>query len=254
MVYIKDKRAMDKMRMAGKLLAGVMIEIPKIIKEGVSTLEVNDFIENCMRKAGLKPSCIGYKGYKHATCISVNSVVVHGVPSDKVILQEGDLVKVDVIGAYKNYCVDMARCYFVGVPSKEAQHIVDIAQKALDAGIKKAIVGNTVADISRAIEKVVESEGFGVVRDFAGHGVGKLLHEEPEIPNFVSGESMEILRAGMTLAIEPMITEKGYAVVLDNDGWTARTMDGGLAGHVEDTVLITEKGTEILTRLNGVIA
>lgn len=248
MIYIKDKKSIEKMRTAGKLLAKIMIDVKSLVKPGISTLEIDSFIENSIHAAGLKPSCKGYRGYKHATCISLNDVVVHGVPSSDIILKDGDLVKIDVVASYKNYCVDMARSYFVGDVSSVVKRIIDTVNMALKKGIDNAVEGNYISDISRAIEDEVVSSGFGIVRSFAGHGVGKLLHEDPEIPNFTNGQGPKIV-LGMTLAIEPMITEHGYEIFIDSDGWTARTSDGGIAGHAEDTVLVTSNGPEVLTRM-----
>jgi methionyl aminopeptidase len=179
----------------------------------------------------------------------VNDVVVHGVPSSKVVLKKGDLVKVDVVGSFNGYCADMARCFFVGEATVAAKKIAATARYALDKAIEIIKPGIHLSDISALIQKEVEKEGFGVVRNFAGHGIGKSLHEEPEIPNFGKKGNGPLLRSGMTLAIEPMITEFGYEVKIDSDGWTARTADGGLAGHVEDTILVTEKNAEILTKI-----
>lgn len=253
MIYIKDKKSIEKMRTAGKLLAKIMTDVKSLIKPGISTLEIDSFIEDSILAAGLKPSCKGYRGYKHATCVSLNDVVVHGVPSSEIILKDGDLVKVDVIASYKNYCVDMARSYFVGDVSSVIKRITETVNLALDKGIENAVEGNYISDISRAIEDEIVSSGFGIVRSFAGHGVGKLLHEDPEIPNFTNDKDESCkgtkIVLGMTLAIEPMITERGYEIFIDDDGWTARTSDGGIAGHAEDTVLVTSNGPEILTRI-----
>lgn len=250
MIKIKDKQAIAKMRTAGNLLANIFSNLHLYIKEGITTLELDNIIENEMMKVDLKPACKGYAGYKHATCISVNDVVVHGVPSKKVILKNGDLVKVDVVGSFNGYCADMARCFFVGEPKENAKKLAYVARKALDKAIEIIKPGIHLSDISAIIQAEVEKEGFGIVRNFAGHGIGKFLHEEPEIPNFGKSGQGPILRPGMALAIEPMITEFGYEVKIDSDGWTARTADGGLAGHVEDTVLITEEKAEILTKTN----
>lgn len=249
MIKIKDKQAIAKMREAGKLLAGVFANLDSYIKEGISTLELDAIIEGEMLKVGLKAVCKGFGGYKHASCISVNDVVVHGVPSSKIVLKKGDLVKVDVVGSFNGYCADMARCFFVGEPTVAAKRIAATARCALDKAIEIIKPGIHLSDISALIQKEVEKEGFGVVRNFAGHGIGKSLHEEPEIPNFGKKGNGPLLRSGMTLAIEPMITEFGYEVKIDSDGWTARTADGGLAGHVEDTILVTEKNAEILTKI-----
>ena len=248
MIIIKNKQAIDKMRVAGQHLATVMVDAAKLVTVGQSTLAINDAIEQHMRALGLKPECIGYAGYKHATCISVNDVVVHGVPSQELVLQDGDLVKIDIVGSYKGYCADMARSYFVGEPKANARRLVDVAQAALDGAIQRVRPGVHLSDISAYIQQEVEKAGFGVVRRFAGHGIGKSIHEEPEVPNFGTPGHGPVLRAGMTICIEPMITENGVEVDIASDGWTAKTRDGGLAGHVEDTILVTSSGASILTR------
>ena len=241
--------ALDKMRVAGKLLAEVMIEIAQYVKEGSSTFEIDGLIEKFMHQKGLKPVCKGYGSYKYASCISLNDVVVHGVPSKEVILKVGDFVKIDIVGSYKDYCADMARYFFVGEVPSVVTNLASVAQRALDAAISKVTPGICLSDVSATIQEIVEKAGFNVIRDFAGHGIGKAIHEAPEIPNYVDSEKGPILREGMTLAIEPMITEKHYAVVIMSDGWTAKTRDGGLAAHVEDTILVTKDGVEVLTRL-----
>jgi methionyl aminopeptidase len=247
-VKIKNKIAIEKMRIAGRKLAIIMVEIEQFIKEGVSTFEVDFIIENKMNGAGLKTVCKGYAGYRYATCISLNDVVVHGIPSKKTILKSGDFVKIDVVGGYKGYCVDMARGYCVGKVVPIVKKMVCVVQKALDVAISKIFPGVYVHDISFTIQNEVEREGFGVVRDFAGHGIGKQIHEAPEIPNYGDPGTGLVLREGMTLAIEPMITQKGYEIKVMGDGWTAKTVDGGFAAHVEDTVLVTKSGVEIFTR------
>lgn len=248
MIIIKNKQAIEKMRTAGTLLARVMDDAAQLVVAGQSTLSINDAIEKHMRALSLKPECIGYAGYKHATCISLNDVVVHGVPSAEVCLKEGDLVKIDIVGSYKGYCADMARSFFVGEPSASAKQLIDVAQRALDGAIARVRPGVRIGDISAYIQQEVEKAGFGVVRRFAGHGIGKSIHEEPEVPNFGTPARGPILREGMTICIEPMITENGIEVDIAKDGWTAKTRDGGLAGHVEDTILVTSDGASILTR------
>lgn len=247
MITIKNKLALQKMQNAGHLLSEVFEIIPSLLKVGISTLTLDSLIESELRKRGLVSQAKGYRGYKHATCISVNDEVVHGVPGQR-ILQEGDLVKVDICAASKDYCADMARCFFIGNVSEEAKKLVAVAQQALDEGIKAAVPGNRLSDISFAIQQVVEKHGFGVVRDFAGHGIGKNMHEEPEILNYGNPGQGPLLRAGMTLALEPMITMGDYKVFVAKDGWTAKTKDGSFAAHVEDTIAITESGPKILTR------
>lgn len=248
MIVIKNKLALEKMRIAGKLLVPIVKEAGKLLKPGVNTLEIDSFVTNSMRKAGLKPECIGYGTYKYATCISVNDVIVHGIPSEKVVLKSGDFVKIDVVGSYKNYCVDMARYFFVGSVDPEVKRIAAVAQRALDAAIAQAVPGAHLHDISATVQEEVEREGYGIVRDFAGHGVGRDIHEEPEIPNFGKRGTGPVLREGMTLAIEPMITQGSPKVKIMADGWTAKTVDGGIAAHVEDTVVVSPHGPEVLTR------
>jgi methionyl aminopeptidase len=249
MIVIKNKITIEKMRQGGALLARIMHDIASEIVPGRNTLEIDSIIEHKMRDAGLFPICKGYGGYSWASCISLNDVVVHGVPSRKVVLKSGDFVKIDVAGSYKKYCVDMARYFFVGDVSPRVKKIASVAQRALDSAIDLISPGKRVSDISSCVQKEVEKHGFGVVRKYAGHGIGKQLHEDPEIPNFGEAGLGPILREGMTLAVEPMITERGYEVKVMSDGWTAKTVDGGIAAHVEDTVLVTCDGAEVLTRL-----
>lgn len=250
MIIIKNKLALQKMAIAGQKLAKIMSFLPEQIKEGVTTLELDQWVVQHLKNAELVSCTKGYLGYRHSTCISVNEEVVHGVPCKEKILKNGDLVKVDICASYKGYCADMARCFFVGgVHNPEAQKLVEVAQRALDIGIAQARVGNRLGDISAAIQHEVEKNGFGVVRDFAGHGIGKKMHEEPELLNYGESGKGPVLRAGMTLAIEPMITQGGYEVCIMQDGWTVRTEDKKLAAHVEDTIAITQDGPQILTRL-----
>jgi methionyl aminopeptidase len=251
MIIIKNKRAIESMRKAGHALSEILAsdELKKIVQPGISTDKIDQWVEGAMRKAGLYPECIGYGGYKHATCISVNDAVVHGVPSKKYILQEGDLVKIDVVGSIKGYCADMARCFIVGKGSVQTEKIVEVAQKSLDAALERVAPGVALKTVVQAIQSVVEEAGFGIVREFAGHGIGKSMHEAPDVPNYVDGVDHLILQEGMTLAIEPMITEGSHEVFVLKDGWTAKTVDGKLAAHVEDTVLVTATGCEVLTRL-----
>lgn len=247
---IKSMQSLEKMRMAGRLLADIFENISSKIQVGTTTAALDSWIEEELNKRQLVSQSKGYKGYKHVSCISVNTVVVHGVPSGQVVLQSGDLVKVDVCAAWQGYCADMARCYIVdNVENQQVEHLKMVAQQALDKGIAQAVEGNRLFDISAAIQNHVEHFGYGVVRDFAGHGIGKRMHEDPDVPNFGTAGTGMRLRAGMTFAIEPMITQGSYEVYIDRDGWTVKTKDGSLAAHVEDTVLVGENGPEILTRL-----
>jgi methionyl aminopeptidase len=251
MIIIKNQHAINCMIEAGMRLANIFALLPEFMRSGISTLDIDNFIENELRKCNLISQSMGYHGYRHVSCISVNDVVVHGVPRANKIIQDGDLVKVDVCAAFKGYCADMARCYFVSsvIPSENAKKLVDVAYASLDKGIEKAIVGNHIGDISAAIQAEVERNGFGVVRIFAGHGIGRRMHEDPEILNYGKPGKGAVIRPGMAFAIEPMITQGHYDITIDNDGWTARTADKSLAAHVEDTVIVTEHGPRIITRL-----
>src|SRR3989338_5627123 len=225
MIVIKNKSALAKMEMAGKLLAEIFVELKNIIKIGIATIEIDAFIAGRLQKVGLVSAMRGYMGYKYVTCVSVNDVVVHGLPSTQVILKDGDMVKVDIAASWKGYCADMARVFFVGTMiTSEAYKLAQVAKDALNCGIKKAYVGNTLGDISHAVQVEVERHGFGVVRDFAGHGIGKHMHEDPEILNYGKPGTGVRLCVGMTFAIEPMITQKSYKVMIEKDGWTVKTM------------------------------
>lgn len=248
-VKLKNYQAIEKMRQAGRLLSEIFENIEPEIQAGISTAKIDEFIAVELEKRDLISQSRGYHGYRHVSCVSVNDVVVHGVPSEKVILQSGDLVKVDVCAAWQGYCADMARCYVVdNFTTEKKDHLIVVAQESLDKGIKQAIVGNRLFDISATIQQCVEEHNYGIVRDFAGHGIGRKMHEEPDVPNFGTFGTGLRLKAGMTFAIEPMITQGSYEICIDSDGWTARTKDKSLAVHIEDTILITENGPEILTR------
>lgn len=247
MIQIKNKASIQKMAQAGSLLSGILSAVEQMIRPGISTAEIDGWIEQELHKNGLVSSVKGYMGYRHVSCISVNDEVVHGVPRADRFLLLGDLVKIDVCASWNGYCADMARCFFVGQPSEQAKKLVDVAQQALKAGIEKARVGNKLSDISAAIQEVVEKHGFGVVRDFAGHGIGMRMHEEPEILNYGKAGRGPLLKEGMTFAIEPMITAGKYDVYVTQDDWTVKTVDHSLAAHVEDTIVITSTGPVILT-------
>lgn len=248
MIIIKNKDSIRKMSQAGKLLVEIFEEIKPMIAPGISTLELNNTIERLIKEKGMVSRTKGYMGYRHGSCISLNDEVVHGVPSEHKKLQEGDLVKVDVCASWKDYCADMARSFVVGKTSEEVQRFISNAQRALNKGIEQARPGNRLGDISAAIQAEIEREGFGVVRDFAGHGIGKRMHEEPELLNYGNAGQGPVLRPGMTFAIEPMTTMGNYEVFVTDDGWTVKTIDKSLAAHVEDTVLVTENGPKVLTR------
>lgn len=250
MITIKDKQAQEKMIVAGELLGALFVEIGDLILPGMSTLELDTIIESGLEKKKLVSQSKGYKGYKHVSCISINDEVVHGVPNLKKIIKSGDLVKIDVCASWKGYCADMARCFFAGKESNaKAQELVSVALLALDKGIEYAVPGGRLGDISFAIQQTIEKFNFGIVRDFAGHGIGRSMHEEPEILNYGRAGEGALIKVGMCFAIEPMITLGDSGIYIMPDRWTARTVDGSLAAHVEDTVIITDNGPRITTRL-----
>jgi methionyl aminopeptidase len=251
MITIKNKASIRKMEQAGKLLSEIFNELVDYIEPHMSTLMLDQWIASKLNAKGLVSKCKGYLGYRYVSCISLNDEVVHGVPTATRILQVGDLVKVDVCASWKGYCADMARSFFVGnvVLNNEIKMLVTVAQQSLDKGIMMAVAGNHLTDISSAIQKEVERHGFGVVRDFAGHGIGRKMHEEPELLNYGKPGQGPVLLPGMAFAIEPMVTLGHYDVYVADDGWTVRTMDKSLAAHVEDTVVITEHGPYVTTRV-----
>ena len=248
MIVIKNKDAIRKMEQAGKLLVEIFDEISSFVKPGIATLEIDKKIDQLIRQKGLISRTKGYMGYRHASCISVNDEVVHGVPCEYKVLKQGDIVKIDVCASWKGYCADMARSYFIGnVPDTLKQFIAN-AQKALDKGIACARPGNRLGDISAAIQREIEKGGYGIVREFAGHGIGKKMHEDPEVLNYGNSGEGPVLRPGMAFAIEPMTTMGKEGVYVESDGWTVKTVDKSLAAHVEDTVVVTENEPKILTR------
>lgn len=249
MITIKNKAALRKMEVAGQLLAQICEEIKPVIEVGVDTLSLDTFISKKMTEKGLVSCTKGYMGYRHHSCISLNDEVVHGVPRKDKVLAVGDLVKVDICASWQGYCADMARCFFVGQEESGVKKLVATAQESLDAGIARMQIGGRLTDISAAVQETVEAQGFGVVRDFAGHGIGKRMHEEPEVLNYGKPGKGPLLQVGMAFAIEPMITAGSYEVYVTQDGWTVKTKDKSLAAHVEDTVVLTDNGPKILTRL-----
>jgi len=250
MITIKNNLVIRKMQRAGELLVHIFDELKQQLHVGISTGAVDEWIGKQLKARGLMSATKGYMGYQHVSCISVNDEVVHGVPSFTRFLSARDMVKVDVCAAWQGYHADMARIFFIGdAVCPEAYALGEVARSALDKGIEMAYPGNRLSDISAAIQCEVERHGFGVVRDFAGHGIGKRMHEDPEILNYGKTGKGPVLRAGMVFAIEPMITKGGYEVFVADDGWTVKTVDGSLAAHVEDTVLITELGPRVLTTI-----
>jgi len=246
MIILKRPEEIEKVRTSNIIVADILRELREKIKPGISTLDLNRYSEEMAKKRGAKPAFKGYRGYPFALCTSVNSEVVHGMPSNR-LLKRGDVVSLDFGAHYQGYYGDAAITVPVGDVAPEALLLMQTTEQSLYEGILQARAGNRLGDISAAVQKHVETAGFSVVRDFVGHGIGKNLHEEPQIPNYgVSGRGVE-LKSGMVLAIEPMVNAGTYKVRVLSDGWTVVTADGRLSAHFEHTVAITEEGPVILS-------
>ena len=246
MIMIKSAREIELMRRAGKITAAARALAGEMVKPGVTTQEIDRAVCRFIRSQGAEPSFLNYNGYPASVCISVNDEVIHGIPGKRV-LREGDIVSVDV-GAYiGGYHGDCAATYACGKISEEAQRLIDVTRQSFFEGIKYAREGGRLSDVSHAIEEYVEGNGFSVVREYVGHGIGRNMHESPEVPNFgVAGHGPKLLR-GMTLAVEPMVNAGTAAIKQMSDGWTVKTRDGKYAAHYENTILITPDEPELLT-------
>ena len=250
MIAIKSERELSLMRQACKITAAARALAGEMVRPGVSTKQIDNAVHDYIVSQGAKPSFLGYHGFPASACISVNSTVIHGIPGGYV-LKEGDIVSVDVGAFYKGYHGDCAATFACGAISAEAQRLIDVTKQSFFEGIRFATRGHRVSDISHAVQKHVESNGFSVVRSFVGHGVGAQLHEEPEVPNYGPAGHGPRLLPGMTLAIEPMVNAGTHEVRVLRDGWTTVTADGMLSAHYENTVLITDGEPEILTVTEG---
>lgn len=248
MIILKSKEEIAMMREAGKILAACHQEISKRIKPGVTTWEIDQFVEEFLQKHGATPEQKGYHGYPFATCASVNDVICHGFPN-KEPLKEGDIVTIDMVVNLHGWLADSAWSYGVGQISETAERLLKVTKEALFRGIEQAVIGNRIGDISHAIQTYAEGEGFSVVRQFIGHGIGTQMHEAPEVPHFGPPGRGPRLKEGMVITIEPMINVGSYHAKIDPDGWTARTVDGSLSAQYEHTIAITANGPEILTAL-----
>ena len=243
---VKNQEELELMRTAGRVVAGFFRLIEKEVKPGVTTKRLDEIAEEFIRSQGALPAFKGYYGYPATICASVNEEVVHGIPGARV-LQEGDIVGVDVGAKFKGYFADAARTWAVGRIDKEDQRHIDVTRNALKEGIAKAVAGNRLSDISWAVQRFSEKNGFSVVREYVGHGIGKNLHEEPQVPNFgLPGRGPELLE-GVALAIEPMLNRGGHEVKLLGDGWTVVTKDGKRSCHFEQTIFVGEDKAEIVT-------
>jgi methionyl aminopeptidase len=251
MIIRKSAAEIEIMARAGAVVAGTLALIEEHLQPGVTSRELDRLAEEFIRSHGGEPTFKGYKGYPAATCLSPNSMVVHGIPG-RVRLEEGDILSVDVGVTLDGFVADSAWTFPVGPVPDETQRLLDVGRAALEAGIAAARVGNQVGDISEAVQTVTEAAGFGVIRSLVGHGVGRSMHEDPQVPNFVSSYRGPELREGMTLAIEPMITAGSPEVYIHDDDWSISTSDGSLAAHFEHTVAVNAAGPRILT-LSGVL-
>ncbi|WNQ12428.1 type I methionyl aminopeptidase [Paenibacillus aurantius] len=248
MIIIKTPEEIEKMRAAGRLLASCHQEIKKRIKPGVTTWEIDQFVEKYLEEHGAVPEQKGYHGYEYATCASVNDVICHGFPK-KEPLKEGDIVTIDMVVNLDGWLADSAWSYPVGTVSPEAQALLETTEESLYRGIEKAVIGNRIGDISNAIQTFAEGRGYSVVRQFIGHGIGSEMHEAPEVPHYGPAGKGPRLKEGMVLTIEPMLNIGRYEAKVDADGWTARTVDGSLSAQYEHTLAITKDGPLILTKL-----
>ncbi len=249
MVILKQQSEIEKIRASNGIVAEILAELKEKVQEGVTTWDLDRISEELVLKKGAKPAFKGYRGYPFSLCASINEQVIHGLPSQRV-LTEGDIVGLDFGVYYHGYYGDAALTVPVGRISKEASMLLKATEESLDMAIREAKVGNRLGDISAAVQNHVEAVGFSVVRDFVGHGIGRNLHEDPQIPNYgIKGRGVA-LKAGMVLAIEPMVNAGTYKVRMLTDGWTAVTADGRLSAHFEHTIAITDHGPEILSRLN----
>ena len=246
MIIIKTEKEIDLMRQAGKIVAETLLLVEKEVKPGVTTAELDRIAEEFITKHGAKPSFKGLYGFPASLCISVNEQVVHGIPGGYV-LKEGDIISVDCGAEINGFHGDAARTFAVGKISEEARRLITVTEESFFKGVEAAIVGNRLSDISHNIQNHIEANGFSVVRDFVGHGIGKTVHEDPEVPNFGRPGRGPKLVAGMALAIEPMVNMGTYRVKTAGDDWTVVTADKSLSAHYENTVVILPDGPEILT-------
>ncbi|MGX7143997.1 type I methionyl aminopeptidase [Facklamia languida] len=247
MITLKSEREIQVMTDSGKVLAGIHVALRDFIKVGVTTAQIDQFVQKSIEEAGGVAAQIGYEGYRFATCTSVNDEICHGFPSDYA-LKSGDIVKVDFCVDLDGGISDSCWCYAVGEVSEDHQRLMEVTERALYLGIEQARVGNRIGDIGHAIQSYVEGQGFGVVRDFIGHGIGPTIHEDPAVPHYGQPGKGLRLKEGMTLTIEPMVTTGSWKMKMDANGWTARTRDGGYCAQYEHSLVITADGPKIMTQ------
>lgn len=250
MIVVKTRAQIDKMRQAGRLVGQTLDLMARLARPGIRTIELDAAAEEFILSQGAIPAFKGYMGYPATLCVSINDEVVHGIPGDRR-LEEGQIVSVDVGVNFEGWYGDAARTLCIGAVSDQAKRLLDATQEALNRGIAQARSGNRLGDISAAVQTYAEDQGYSVVRELVGHGIGQRMHEEPQVPNFGRPRTGPELKTGMVLAIEPMLNVGGCEVNFDADKWTVRTADGSLSAHFEHTVAITDNGPEILTAVKG---
>ncbi|MBF8378150.1 type I methionyl aminopeptidase [Alicyclobacillus mali] len=250
LITLKSRHEQNLMREAGKVVAGCHEALRSFIRPGIRTIDIDQFVEDFIRRHRMEPAQKGYRGYPYASCTSVNDVICHGFPGEYV-LQDGDIVTVDMVAVHKGLHADSAWSYAVGEISETARRLLDVTRRALYVGIEQAVPGNHISDIGHAIQTYVEAQGFSVVRDYIGHGIGRQMHESPEVLHFGPPHRGPKIRKAMAFTVEPMVNVGTYETKLDPDGWTARTADGSLSAQYEHTLIITDEGPEIITKQDG---
>ena len=249
MIHLKNSAQITAMKDAGRITGEALLVARDMVRPGISTYEIDQAIRRYIEKCGAVPTFLGYGGFPASACISVNDEVIHGIPSKKRILQEGDIVKIDTGATYKGYVGDSARTIPVGKVSDEAKKLIEVTRDSFWKGVEALQIGNRLGDVGHAIDSLVVENGFSTVRRYVGHGIGTELHESPDVPNFGTAGRGIRLCAGMTLAIEPMVNVGTYEVKEMPDGWTVKTLDGSLSAHYENTVALTNDGVLILTEV-----
>lgn len=249
MIFVKNSEQIRLMKIAGRITGEALVRAGEMVREGVTTKQLDDCIRRHIEAAGARPSFLGYGGFPGSACISINDEVIHGIPAKKRILKDGDIVKIDTGAIYRGYVGDSARTIPVGNVSDEAKKLIQVTRDSFWAGVEKLEAGNRLGDVGSAIDTLVRQNGFSTVKRYVGHGIGTNLHEQPDVPNFGTPGRGIRLSAGMTLAIEPMVNVGKADVVELNDGWTVKTADRSLSAHYENTVALTSNGVLILTEV-----
>jgi methionyl aminopeptidase len=251
MIVLKSPREIALMRRGGEILADLMDDLRGVVRSGMTTKEIDEEVETFLKRRGAKPAFKGYRGFPATVCVSINDEIVHGIPSPHRRVKEGDIVSLDLGCIVEGYYADCAFTLALGDVPPEVQQLLDVTRESLDHAISECRPGRRLSDVSYAVQRHVEAHGFAVVRAFVGHGIGRALHEDPQVPNFGEPGRGPQLRPGMVLAIEPMVTMGTWEVKILDDGWTAVTRDGSLSAHFEHTIAVTDDGPDVLTRKNG---